>query len=291
MNYRGRFAPSPSGPLHFGSLVAALGSYLDARKQQGKWLVRIEDIDPPREKKGAVSQILHTLEAFGFEWDESILYQSQRLSAYQEALDQLFAKGVLYECTCSRKEINAAGQYGSEGIIYPGTCRLISTPSSATRKPKAVRLMTTDHPVAFTDRVMGHQSQLLASDIGDFVLKRADGLFAYQLAVVVDDAYQGITDVVRGADLLTSTPRQIYLQNLLALPTPTYKHLPLVVDENGHKLSKQSQSQPVVVAQALPALKAAWVFLGQTEADEPLTTVSEFWEWSIAHWDYRLIHK
>lgn len=289
MNYRGRFAPSPSGPLHFGSLVAALGSYLDAKAHKGQWLIRIEDIDPPREKPGAADHILRTLEAFGFEWDEAILYQSRRLDAYQAALDQLMEDGSLYECTCSRREINAVGQMGAEGIIYPGTCRDRQAAARRTRKQKAIRLKTTDQPLHFIDGICGHFAQNIVQEIGDFILKRADGLFAYQLAVVIDDAFQGITDVVRGADLLTSTPRQIYLQQLLKLPTPAYKHLPLVLDESGNKLSKQSGSYPVDANHALPSLIAAWNFLGQAKAPEAVNSIDGFWEWATEHWQPDLI--
>ncbi len=268
-----------------------MGSYLDAKKQQGKWLVRIEDIDPPREKKGAAKAILETLESFGFEWDEDVLYQSRRLDAYQQAIDQLKNNKFIYECTCSRREINAAGQAGIEGTIYPGTCRSRTHPNPIDRKPKALRVKTTKQTIEFTDQIKGRISQNLAREIGDFVIKRADGLFAYQLAVVVDDAFQSITDVVRGADLLTSTPRQIYLQQLLSIHTPHYKHLPLVMDEYGKKLSKQSQSRPVEKKHALPALIAAWRFLNQPEPPAPCETVSQFWIWAIEQWNTDLIHK
>ena len=287
MNYRGRFAPSPSGPLHFGSLVAAMGSYLDARKRQGKWLIRIEDIDPPREVAGASDSILRTLESLGFEWDESVLYQSTRLDAYGEAINELQKKSVLYPCFCSRSKIQALGVTGTEGIIYPGTCRtrLISSSSSG-EKRHAIRLITHERPVIFTDEIRGTISQNIAREIGDFILRRADGLFAYQLAVVVDDAYQGITDVVRGADLLTSTPRQIYIQQLLDLPTPNYKHLPLAIDKNGQKLSKRLGSDPINMTNSVAVLISALSFLNQPLPPEHPANIAEFWRWAIAQWNH-----
>jgi glutamyl-Q tRNA(Asp) synthetase len=227
--YRGRFAPSPTGPLHFGSLVAALGSYLDAKAHGGEWLVRIEDIDTPRTVPGAADDILRTLERFGLEWDGPVLYQSSRLEAYQAALERL----SVFPCGCSRKDV---------GDRYPGTCRngiqgRVDMPSWRFRVP--------DQIVSFEDRRMGPQHQNVHDYVGDFVLKRADGLFAYQLAVVVDDAYQGITDVVRGEDLLDSTARQILLQRALGLPQPRYMHLPVVLNEAGQKLSKQTGATPL----------------------------------------------
>ncbi|MCW8902168.1 tRNA glutamyl-Q(34) synthetase GluQRS [Sedimenticola sp.] len=287
MNYRGRFAPSPSGPLHFGSLVAAMGSYLDARKRQGKWLIRIEDIDPPREVAGAADSILRTLESLGFEWDESVLYQSTRLDAYGEAMNELQQKNILYPCFCSRSEIQDLGVAGAEGVIYPGTCRTkpISRSNSGAKR-HAIRLITQDRPVIFTDEIRGAISQNIAREIGDFILRRADGLFAYQLAVVVDDAYQGITDVVRGADLLTSTPRQIYVQQLLDLPTPNYKHLPLVTDKNGQKLSKRLGSDPINMTNSVAVLTSALSFLNQPLPPEHPASIAEFWRWAIAQWNH-----
>jgi len=287
MNYRGRFAPSPSGPLHFGSLVAAMGSYLDARKRQGKWLIRIEDIDPPRELAGASDSILRTLESLGFEWDESVLYQSTRLDAYGEAMNELRQKNILYPCFCSRSEIQALGVAGAEGVIYPGTCRtrLVSRSNSG-EKQHAIRLITHEQPVIFTDEIRGTISQNIAREIGDFILKRADGLFAYQLAVVVDDAYQDITDVVRGADLLTSTPRQIYLQHLLDFPTPNYKHLPLVTGKNGKKLSKRLGSDPINMTDSVAVLISALSFLNQPLPPEHPANIAEFWRWAIAQWNH-----
>lgn len=282
--YCGRFAPSPSGPLHFGSLVAAMGSYLDARHNRGEWLVRIEDLDPPREKPGSADGILTTLEAFGFEWDREILYQNcrHRTKAYREALDTLSTHAMAFLCACTRREINATGLLGIDGPIYPGTCRN-DLPEG--REARTIRVRTDDLGISFLDLVCGEQQQKIFSQIGDFVIRRADGLAAYQLAVVVDDAFQGVNRVVRGADLLYSTPRQIYLQQLLKLPTPEYAHLPLVRDGSGRKLSKQSRSLPVDNQNPLPALVTAWQFLGQIKPDPELQQIENFWQWAIVNWD------
>jgi len=281
-DYRGRFAPSPTGPLHFGSLVAALGSYLDARSRHGQWFVRVEDLDPPREVPGAADEILRTLDAFGFEWDGSVAYQSTRLDAYQALLDDLLRDRHAFGCACTRKEVAEAAVPGPEGPIYPGTCR--ERPREG-RKPRSIRLRTDGITVSFNDRVRGPLSQALESEVGDFVVRRADGLFAYQLAVVVDDAWQGITQVVRGADLLASTPRQIHLQRLLGLQTPGYAHLPLVVDAQGRKLSKQHGDLPVIRQQPLEALLAACRFLGQPVPAAGLGSLREFWDWTLSQWD------
>lgn len=282
--YRGRFAPSPSGPLHFGSLVTAVGSYLDARHNRGEWLVRMEDLDPPREQPGAADRILRTLEAFGFEWDRDILYQNRpaRNDAYRQALDLLSQRGVTYPCACTRKEINENAVPGVEGPVYPGTCR--KNPPSG-RKARTTRIRTDDSGISFRDLICGHIGQNIAAETGDFIIRRADGLFAYQLAVVVDDAFQNISRVVRGSDLLLSTPRQIYLQQLLNMPTPAYAHLPLVRDAQGVKLSKQSLAQPVNDRNPLASLLAAWRFLGQTAPERHPENPAEFWSWAIANWD------
>lgn len=286
MSYCGRFAPSPSGPLHFGSLIAALGSYLDARKNGGKWLIRMENIDPPREVPGAADDILRTLESFGFEWDAPVLYQSDRTEAYREAINQLQNDGLIYKCFCSRSEVQALGVAGVEGVIYPGTCRTRPPGQAGSDEEQyALRLITTDRPVIFADSIRGSISQNLAREIGDFVIRRADGLFAYQLAVVVDDAYQGITDVVRGADLLISTPRQIYLQRLLGLPTPHYKHLPLVKDPNGRKLSKRLGADPINTLDNIGTLMTAMRFLNQPVPPERPAGLARFWAWAIENWD------
>jgi glutamyl-Q tRNA(Asp) synthetase len=281
-NYRGRFAPSPTGPLHFGSLVAAVGSYLDARCHQGKWLVRIEDLDTPRTVKGAADEILGTLEAYGLNWDEEIIYQSRRTTAYDTAFQALKETGAIYPCACSRKEIaDSALQHGEE-LVYPGTCR---NGIALGRPARAWRVRVNDATIGFTDILQGNISQNLAAKVGDFVVKRADGIFAYQLAVVVDDAAQGITDVVRGADLLYSTPRQIYLQRLLGLATPGYMHLPVAVNAQGEKLSKQSLAQPVGKRDAVRTLFEALLFLRQQPpAELKLGTVDELVAWAIANW-------
>ena len=287
LTYRGRFAPSPSGPLHFGSLVAALGSYLDARSHGGEWLVRMEDLDPPREKQGAADDILRTLEAFGFEWDGELLYQSLRNEAYRDALDRLESGGHAFRCICSRREIAEAGLQGLEGPRYPGTCRERGFDQG--KAPQAVRIRTREITETFTDRICGKIQQNLEHEIGDFVIRRADGLFAYQLAVVVDDAEQNITHIVRGADLLLSTPRQIHLQHLLGLPTPDYAHLPLVLDDHGRKLSKQDRAHPIRKTDPLPALIDAYRFLDQPLPAELPGNLREFWRWATENWTPRRV--
>lgn len=280
--YRGRFAPSPTGPLHFGSLVAAVGSFADARQQDGAWLVRIEDLDQQRAVPGANAAILKTLEAFGLWWDETLRYQSARAADYDAALEQLRAQGMVYACACSRRETAEHGLRGPEGPIYSGRCRQGLPPGRAARSE---RLRVERNPVSFRDRIQGHFSQDLAAEVGDFVLRRADGSHAYQLAVVVDDAEQGITTIVRGADLLLSTPRQIYLQRLLGQPTPAYAHLPLALDQAGRKLSKSLAALPINANAPLPALERAWHFLGQRPLETPCDDVEHFWQQAIPCWD------
>jgi glutamyl-Q tRNA(Asp) synthetase len=280
--YRGRFAPSPTGPLHFGSLVAALASCLDARARGGEWLVRIEDVDRPREVAGAADAQLATLEAFGFAWDGAVLRQSARTHRYDAALRALLAAGHAYVCGCSRRQIAAIARHGVEGWIYPGTCRALGLADGPHR---AVRLRTDDVPVGFVDRVHGAIACRVERTLGDCVIRRADGLHAYQLAVVVDDAAQGITQVVRGADLLHATPWQIVLQRRLGLPTPGYAHVPVVLGPDGRKLSKQDSAHPVDRADPLPALLAAWDFLGQRWLSGRPGTVAEFWEEAPRCWD------
>jgi glutamyl-Q tRNA(Asp) synthetase len=284
--YRGRFAPSPTGPLHFGSLVAALGSYAEARAQGGEWRVRLEDLDRPREVPGAARAILATLEAFGFAWDGPVLYQSQRTAAYAAAFDRLDEQGLLYACACSRREIAAAGLAGPEGPRYPGTCR---TRDPGSRGARAIRLRVETPPIAFQDGVQGLVTQNLAAEVGDFILRRADGIHAYQLAVVVDDAHQGISHIVRGADLTRSTPRQILLQHYLGLPTPSYAHLPLVLDSAGRKLSKSDAAAPVDSRHPVPILLRAWTFLGQQPFVEPPLNPAEFWVQALAAWRLALV--
>ncbi len=281
--YRGRFAPSPTGPLHFGSLVAAVGSYLDAKHHHGVWLVRMEDLDTPRCVAGAADDILRTLDVFGLKSDEPVMFQSQHTAAYEAALQQLKESGAAYPCCCTRKEIADSGLHGIEGFVYPGTCR---SGMAHQRSTPAWRVTTDQHAIEFDDALQGLLSQKLETEIGDFVVKRADGLFAYQLAVVVDDATQGITHVVRGADLLNSTPRQIHLQRLLGLNTPAYMHLPVAVNEAGEKLSKQTLAAPVDVLQPVATLVRVLDFLKQEPpkslADGDVGTVLE---WAVAHWD------
>jgi glutamyl-Q tRNA(Asp) synthetase len=319
-SYRGRFAPSPTGPLHFGSLVAAIGSYLDAKHHQGQWLVRIEDLDTPRTVKGAAKDILRTLEAFGLHWDEAVLYQSQRTDAYEEALLKLQSIGAVYPCTCTRKEIADSALHGIDGIIYPGTCRNKTHPlpnppplgegmTAARASAWRVRTNTPFQPsslgkrsepdplshrgrvregegfIEFNDILQGPITQHLENEIGDFVVKRADGLFAYQLAVVVDDAFQRITHVVRGSDLLSSTPRQIYLQQLFGLVTPAYMHLPVAVNAKGEKLSKQTLAAPVDSHNVSSALWSALQFLHQEPPVELESSQrDEILDWATLHW-------
>ena len=282
-DYRGRFAPSPTGPLHFGSLVAALGSYLDAKHHQGKWLVRMEDLDTPRTVPGATDDILRTLDRLGLHWDEKIIYQSQRSEAYLSALQNLQRLNAVYPCACTRKEIADSALHGIDGQLYPGTCRNGFTGG---REGRAWRVRTNTQPIDFNDELQGIVSQQLESEIGDFVVKRADGLFAYQLAVVMDDAHQGITHVVRGADLLTSTPRQIHLQQLLNLPTPHYLHLPIAINTAGEKLSKQTLAKPVDCKHPAPLLLQTLLFLRQNPPVElSHQDVATILEWAIKHWN------
>ena len=279
-----RFAPSPTGPLHFGSLVAALGSYLDARAQGGEWLLRIEDVDAPRTVPGAEASILNTLEALGFTWDGPVVRQSERLDVYHGALVRLQAEGLVYPCACTRSEIAARTSEASVdgGLLYPGTCRAGLPAGVAAR---AWRLRVPDREFAFVDRVQGAHRQNLEREVGDFVLLRADGQYAYQLAVVVDDALQGVNAVVRGVDLLDSTPRQMWLQECLGVPTPTYAHLPVAVNAVGEKLSKQTRAAAVDSAQGSKVLAVALELLGHpVPAELRGVPLNEFWDWAIASW-------
>jgi len=242
----------------------------------------MEDLDRPREVPGAAADILRTLEALGFAWDGAVLYQSRRDHAYAEAIERLRGEGRIYPCGCSRKEIAERGWPGAEGPVYPGTCRTGLAPE---RRPRALRIHTGANRIGYRDRILGAIEQDLAREVGDFVLRRADGIHAYQLAVVVDDAEQGITQIVRGADLVRSTPRQIFLQRLLGLPTPGYAHLPLVVDYEGRKLSKSTAAAPVDPADPIPALLRAWAFLGQPPLPEKPLCAREFWSAAIPLWD------
>jgi glutamyl-Q tRNA(Asp) synthetase len=280
--YRGRFAPSPTGPLHFGSLVAAVGSYLEARAHNGEWRVRMEDLDPPREMPGAADGILRTLEAYGFEWDGPVAYQSQRSTLYETALEQLRRDGMLYPCGCTRKEIADSAVTGLDGPVYPGTCRHGLAPGKTAR---AWRVRADAEDIAFEDAIQGPIHQNLRRDVGDFVLKRADGYYAYQLAVVVDDADQGMTHIVRGSDLLDSTSRQIHLQRLLGYPQPQYAHLPVAANAAGEKLSKQTRAAALPDDRVVEKLWQALDFLGQ-RPERPLldATRDELWSWAREHW-------
>ena len=245
--------------------------------------MRIEDVDEPRTRTGAADAILCALEHLGFEWDGDVWRQSSRRDVYEAALAELFAQGIAYRCACTRRELATAplGRIGER--VYPGTCRGGVAGVRALRRRTGVRVQVSSTSIEFVDRLQGHQRQRLAEDIGDFIVRRSDGLFAYQLAVVVDDAAQEITDVVRGADLLASTPRQIFLPRALGLPTPRYMHVPIAVDASDAKLSKATGAAALPAA-ALPALRAAWRFLGQAAPREPPLSVREFWSWAIANW-------
>lgn len=282
--YRGRFAPSPTGPLHFGSLLTALASYLEAKARGGQWLVRIEDVDLPRALPGAADGILRTLEHLGFAWDGPVLYQSRRTDAYAAALDQLKQGRLLYPCSCSRREIaRDARLYGEDGAaIYPGTCRHVR---HCQNRQVAWRLTVADETIEFVDGVQGPITQHLGREVGDFVLERADGLHAYQLAVTVDDEFQGVSDVVRGADLLMSTPRQICLQRCLGFTTPKYFHLPVVTNARGEKWSKQTLAPAIDLSSSPRLLAHALSFLGQPVPEDLAgQTLSDVWAWAMEHW-------
>lgn len=288
-DYRGRFAPSPTGALHFGSLIAAVGSYLEAKSHNGEWLVRIENLDKPREIPAASNEILRTLEILGMEWDHEVIYQDQRKDIYENILTTLNKRGLTYSCACTRKEIADSSISGISGQIYAGTCR-----NNVQNKdcPGAVRIKTNNNIIEFEDSLHGLICQRLESETGDFILRRSDGIYAYQLAVVADDAKQGITNVVRGADLLDSTPRQIFLQKLLGYSTPTYMHLSVAVNNQGEKLSKQTKAALLDVSNPVKQLIEAINFLGQDPPIELLeNNVSSFWKWAIENWNPEKIHK
>jgi len=268
--YVGRFAPSPTGPLHFGSLVAALASFLDARHHQGEWLIRIEDLDPPRELTAAPKEILHQLRSFGLHWDSVPLYQSTRLQAYELTLENLRKKSLTYHCTCSRR---------SFGAIYPGTCRGKNLQDT----PDANRIQITKDSISFDDIFQGQQQYNPETEIGDFIIKRKDGLIAYQLAVVVDDHHQGITHVIRGHDLLNSTPRQLYIANLLGFKPAEHGHFPVVLGNDGQKLSKQAKAEAVPLTESMVTLNRALLVLGQPAVTAP--TVQKLLTIAIARWN------
>lgn len=273
--YIGRFAPTPSGTLHFGSLLAALASYLDARHHGGQWLMRMEDLDRPREVPGAADDILHTLDAYGLHWDGSVVRQSERLDLYHSVLQRWLESGAAYRCVCSRRDLEGHP-------VYPGTCR----PRNLTAaEGQAIRVKTPDQVLGFVDRLQGAFSQHLQSEVGDFVVKRRDGIIAYQLAVVVDDIDQQVTQVVRGADLMDSTPRQLWLYALLGEPSPTYLHIPLMMRPDGQKLSKRLASPPLDPRQAPATLNRGLRALGQQPPAELTDApVAEQLAWAAANW-------
>lgn len=271
--YRGRFAPSPTGDLHFGSLIAAVGSFLQARSQKGKWLIRIEDLDPPREVAGSAKRIIADLAAFGMHPDETVIYQSNRVPAYEAALQRLLDQGLAFWCGCSRRHL-------PDDAVYPGTCR---RKIPADRDRRSIRLIADRDCIEIDDRVQGRYGQDLQHEVGDFIIRRGDGLIAYQLATAVDDAWPDITEVVRGADLLDSTPRQVYLQQQLGLRTPKYAHLPVVLDDSGKKLSKRTMADPVGGKNRLATLAASLQFLGHPSPDH-ITELDQLWRWAQDHW-------
>ena len=274
-NYRGRFAPSPTGPLHQGSLVAALASWLDARAHLGKWLIRIEDIDPPRARQGTAAQQIEVLRELGMTSDGPVLYQSARSAAYDVALQELVRTQRTFRCSCTRARLALSGKGSSPR--YPGTCR-----ERGLKDTGAVRFRVNAATIGFEDRACGYVQQNIEEYVGDFVIQRADGLWAYQLAVVVDDAFQRITDVVRGADLLDNTPRQIALQQALGLATPRYLHVPLVREAAGRKLSKQTQAPAIEPRNALAELEQAWQHLGFSPTGA--SSVAGFQQQAVARW-------
>jgi glutamyl-Q tRNA(Asp) synthetase len=281
--YTGRFAPSPSGALHFGSIVTAIASYLDARANRGQWLVRMENLDPARETPEAAGEILRQLEAFGLHWDETVLYQSSRLDVYQQVMGFLDSKNLCFSCNCSRQQVKAMGS------VYNGNCRNKTT---AEEGPTAIRLKTESVVIAFEDLIQGQINQQLEAQTGDFIIRRKDTLFAYQLAVVVDDAFQQVTHVIRGYDLLDSTPRQIYLQAKLGYSTPHYGHVPVVVNELGQKLSKQHFAVPVSKENSQSMLFLGLKFLAQDPpAELQHAPVSEQLDWATAHWHIHTVPK
>ncbi len=279
--YVGRFAPSPTGPLHLGSLYTALASYLDARANHGQWLVRMEDIDPPREVPGAANIILEQLENHGLHWDGSVLYQSQRLAAYREALAQLIDKRLIFFCNCTRARLRSLNG------IYDGHCQSqkLLTIEDRTTKPSAIRVLVPDRPVAWQDLIQGFCSENLAKSCGAFIIVRRDGLFAYQLAVSIDDAYQGITDIIRGDDLIDSTPRQQYLLEQLDLKVPAYGHVPVIKNHDGEKLSKQGMAPMLKVTTPVANIEQCLVLLGMNlPTDLAGARVEELLTWATKHW-------
>jgi len=288
-SYRGRFAPSPTGPLHKGSLVAAIASFLEAKSHRGKWLLRMEDVDELRNVKGAANSILRSLDAFGFEWDEDILYQTQRKDAYAHAIETLQKQNLVYPCTCSRKFIRAQAEQnkiktGPFGNIYPGSC-IHKKFTLLNPDDYAIRIKVTDQPIQFKDAILGNITHQLKTDLGDFIIRRRDGLFAYQLAVVVDDAFQNISHIVRGSDLLDSTTRQLYLQGCLSHPPPKYAHVPLMRCKKGDKLSKQTGAKSIGETADIPLIVGCLEFLGQNPPDTlKYESLDNVWQWALKNW-------
>jgi glutamyl-Q tRNA(Asp) synthetase len=282
MQYIGRFAPSPSGSLHFGSLIAATASYLCAKSVNGKWLLRIEDIDKFRVKENSISSIIATLESYGYQWDDNILYQSQRSDAYQDALNSLGK--LVYPCTCTRKFLQKQVPARTYGYIYPGYCRKqISNPDAS---QFAMRLRTNNTTIYFDDYLQDRIYQDIETEVGDFIIKRSDNIFSYQLAVVVDDEYQQISEVVRGSDLLDNTPRQLYLQQCLGYQQPSYLHFPTAITPDGKKLSKQNHSPEVDTQQKRQTILKTLNFLGQQAPSiEQFSSLEDIWNWAIKNWD------
>ena len=282
-HYVGRFAPSPTGALHFGSLLAAIASYLDAKTRNGQWLVRMEDLDPPRETPEAAHEILRQLEAFGLYWDKVVLYQSSRLDAYREVLEHIEKEKLCYNCICSRQQVKAMGS------VYDGSCRnKICLPED----PSAIRLQTEPVMIEFNDLIQGQFSQQIEAETGDFVIRRKDKLFAYQLAVVVDDEFQQVSHIIRGYDLLDSTPRQIYLQSKLDYHTPCYGHVPVVVNELGQKLSKQHFAEPVCLDNSQSTLFLGLKYLGQNPpAELEQMPILQQLAWAMENWDIQAVPK
>jgi glutamyl-Q tRNA(Asp) synthetase len=283
LEYVGRFAPSPTGLLHMGSLMAAVASFLEAKVRSGRWLLRIEDLDPPRELPSAGQSFLTTLARFGFEWDGVVMWQSQRGERYQQVLEQLLAQGSVYRCTCTRKMLQADGLNGIDGLRYCGRCR---GGVVAADVPCSYRLKVPDQDILVADRIQGLQRQNLARQLGDFILKRADGFWAYQLAVVIDDADCGVSHIVRGADLLDSTPRQRWLQQVLGVHEPEYLHIPVITNAEGQKLSKQTLAPALLdgaeVAQLWQALYLLWQ---QPPAALKVGSLFNLWDWAVQSWD------
>jgi len=277
--YVGRFAPSPTGPLHFGSLVAAVASYLQAKAHNGRWLLRIEDIDPPREQPGASEIIITALARYGFEWHGDLTYQSASQAVHDAALQELIGRELAYPCGCSRRDL-AVFKRGPLGAIYPGTCR-----AGCDSRKTAIRLRTNNEPVVFDDGLQGRQSQLLESESGDFIIRRRDGLIAYHLAVVVDDALQEVTEVVRGIDLMGSTPRQIWLQSQLGYSTPSYIHIPVISNPDGSKLSKLTGAAGIPLDDIEITLTSALSALAQEPpSDLAQSGLQEIWSWAFENW-------